>query len=80
MKHICNVIPVTPCFILFFFEEENLKMKIKLNTREYCIFFKTIDKLKKATGEEKTQLDNLKKRINDMISIIENYNIDILMI
>jgi hypothetical protein len=45
MKQICNVIPITPLFILFYFEEENMKMKIKLNTREYCIFFKTIDEL-----------------------------------
>ena len=40
---------------------------------------KTNDKLRKALNEEKIQLENLKKRLNDMISIIDNYDIEVLI-
>lgn len=45
MNKICNVIPIIHCNILFNFNEQNLKMKIRLTTRKYVLIFKTIDEL-----------------------------------
>ena len=45
MKHISSVIPITPCNILFYFEDDFAKMKIKLHYRKYFIKFKSVDEL-----------------------------------
>jgi hypothetical protein len=45
MSHICNVIPILHCNILFHFDEQNLKLKIRLPSRKYIFYFKSIDEL-----------------------------------
>jgi hypothetical protein len=45
MSHICNVIPILHCNILFHFDEQNLKLKIRLTSRKYIFYFKSIDEL-----------------------------------
>lgn len=45
MSHICNLIPILHCNILFHFDEQILKLNIRIPSREYVFYFKSIDDL-----------------------------------